>query len=329
MAQKDFYEVLGVKKGVGEDELKKAYRKLAMKWHPDKNPNNKQAEENFKEISHAYDILSDPKKRAAYDQFGTSQFNFGGPGNGPDPFSEMFRQSRRGGGGRRTTTFESQGFEGDSFQNIFSDLFSDFFSAEQREAPPRGPQVSDLKYNLTIPLEEAHSGSEKVINFMRSRNGKETATKLSVKIPAGITNGQRLKLTGEGDDGARGKFGDLYVIVNVAPHPLFEIKESDLWIECPIPFSTAALGGSLEVPSLTGKVALKIPEGTPSGKVFRLRDKGLSAGPGSGVGSLFVRVLIDVPSQLSVVDKDLVSQINLKNGVLSKDFEEKIKKAKR
>ncbi len=318
MAKGNYYDILGVSKGASDEEIKKAFRKLAMKYHPDKNPGNKPAEEKFKEINEAYETLSDSKKKSLYDQFGTGQFSYSQGSRGADPFAEMFRRSRGAGGG----------FERDSFQGVFSDLFGDFFTGEHAEERERPSSGSNLKYNLTITLEDVATGTDRTISFLRKRNGKDTPAKISVKVPAGVVQDQNLKIKGEGDEGSAGRFGDLYVVINIAAHPLYETKNSDLWLELPISFKTATLGGTAEVPTLTGKVELKIPEGTPSGQVFRLRDKGLPSVKGSGKGSLFVKVLIDVPVTMSSNLKDAIKDIDPKNGKLQKDFEEKMRRKK-
>lgn len=325
MAKGNYYDILGVSKSASDEDIKKAFRKLAMKYHPDKNPDNKQSEEKFKEINEAYETLSDPKKKSMYDQFGTSDFSYTqrGGGGGPDPFADMFRRGRAG--GFRSGT--QGGFERDSFQNVFSDLFGDFFTgAEMGEERTRQTPGANLKYNLTIQLEDVATGTERTISFLRNRGGKDTPAKISVKVPPGVVQDQNLKIKGEGDEGASGKFGDLYVVIHIAPHPLFEVKNSDLWLDLPISFKTAALGGTAEVPTLTGKVELKIPEGTSSGRVFRLRDKGLPAVRGSEKGSLFVKVLIDVPTTMSSNLKDALKDLG--SGKLQKEFEEKLKRKK-
>ena len=311
MAKRDYYEVLGVSRNVEADELKKAYRKLAMKFHPDKNPNDKKAEEQFKELSEAYDVLSDPQKKQSYDQFGHMGAQ-GGFRSGANPFEGFggFQKGPRP-GGPGFSGFNNSQFDpnSESFQDVFGDIFSDVFGAQRRG--PGGPKASarargaDLKYTLNIIYEEAALGCEKTISFVRHRAGKEDSAKLSVSVPAGVKPGQRLKLTGEGDSAtAGGAVGDLYVIINVLEHPLFKRVENDVYLDLPINFVDATLGVTVDVPTLTGRASLKVPPGTPSGQIFRLRNKGFSSVSGSETGDMLVKVQIDVPRELSETEKD-------------------------
>ncbi|MDF2939578.1 MAG: chaperone protein DnaJ [Gammaproteobacteria bacterium] len=344
MSKKDFYEILGVNKGVSEEELKKAYRKLAMKYHPDKNPGNKEAEEQFKEISHAYDVLSNPQKRAAYDQYGHA---------GVDPSA--------GAGG---------GFGGAGFGDVFGDIFGDIFGGgrgQSRAQPQRG---SDLRYSLEISLEEAVHGTTKKISFPNlsscepchgsgAQKGSEKTTcstcnghgivrmqqgffsvqqtcpncrgqgqviknpcpschgqgrvqktkNLSVKIPAGVDNGDRIRLAGEGEAGEQGSpAGDLYVEMRVKPHAIFKRDGNDLHCELPIDFATACLGGELEIPTLDGQVKLKIPAETQSNKAFRLRGKGVKSLRGSSVGDLLCHVTVETPVNLNSDQRELLKK---------------------
>ena len=299
MSKKDYYATLGVARNATPDEIKKAYRKMAMKFHPDKNPGNKKAEETFKEVSEAYEILSDPKKREMFDQFGFSGGNpgAGGFGGGPGGF---------GGAG-------PGGFGGFSGQeDIFSDLFGDIFGGR---GPGRGRKArgADLRYTLNISFEEAATGCEKVISFIRQRMGRDETAKLSVKVPAGVKQGQRLKLSAEGDAAPVGPMaganGDLYVIVNVQDHALFTREEDDVILSVPISYVDAVLGSSAEIPTLTGKVALKIPAGTHTGQVFRLKGKGFPKVGGFGAGDMLVKILVDTPSQLSSRHKELFEEL--------------------
>ncbi len=332
MGKKDFYSVLGVQRGATPEEIKKSYRKLAMQFHPDKNQGDKKSEEKFKEISEAYDVLSDPQKREGYDQFGHAgaQQGFGG-GN---PFSGAGGPfggagGFRGGGG-------NPGGGPDPFQDIFGDVFGDIFSgrggpagAGARRRPSRG---ADLRYSLGVSLEEAALGTEKTISFMRQNSGREEARKLNVNVPAGVKEGQRLKLTGEGDLApGGGSPGDLFVIVNLEEHLLFKREENDLVIDVPVAYTDAILGAQVEVPTLTGKAQIKIPLGTHSGQVLRLKGKGFPKLGGFGHGDMLVRILIDTPAQVSSKQKELIEELakSQEETPLVKAFKEKLQQMNR
>lgn len=348
MAKRDYYEVLGVDKGVSAAELKKAYRRVAMKYHPDRNPDDKDAEEKFKEANEAYEVLSDEEKRAAYDRFGHAGVD-GQSGMGSGGF----------GGGA-------------SFSDIFGDVFGDIFGGGGggrggRGGPARG---SDLRYNLELSLEQAVKGASVQIKVptlvsckpcngsgaasgskpvtcttcgghgqVRMQQGffsvqqtcpscrgrgtiinepckschgqgrtEETKT-LQVKVPAGVDTGDRIRLSGEGEGGVDGgPSGDLYVQVSVKQHPIFQRDGADLYCEVPIDFVDAALGGELEVPTLDGRVKLKVPAETQTGKLFKLRGKGVTPVRGGGVGDLLVRVTVETPVNLSSKQKELLRE---------------------
>lgn len=346
MAKRDYYEVLGVERGADEADLKKAYRRLAMKYHPDRNPDNKSAEERFKEVNEAYEVLSDTSKRMAYDQYGHA---------GVD-------QSMGGGAGF--------GAAGANFSDIFGDVFSDFFGGGRggsRGGPQRG---SDLRYTLELNLEEAVRGTTVTIRVptlvhckscdgsgakkgttpvtcttcggigqVRMQQGffsvQQTCPRchgsgkmiadpcpechgqgrveehktLSVKVPAGVDSGDRIRLAGEGEAGTLGgPPGDLYVVVSVREHPIFQRDGKHLYCEVPISFADAALGGELEVPTLDGRVKLKIPEGTQTGKLFRLRGKGVAPVRGGAAGDLMCRVVVETPVNLSKRQRELLEE---------------------
>jgi len=376
MAKEDYYELLGVAKSATAEELKKAYRKKAVQFHPDKNPGNKEAEEMFKKVSHAYEVLQDPEKRAAYDRYGHAAFEGPGAGRGPmgggfhdprDIFNEIFGQG--GGGG------------------IFEQMFGG--GGGGRDS---GRDGSDLRYDLEITLEEAARGAEKEISFrkpvtcercdgsgaepgskkitcptcrgagqVRRSGGIITFTqvcptcagsgskiekpctachgegrvvktsKLNVRIPAGVDNGSRLRSTGNGEAGlAGGHAGDLYIVLSVKEHELFERQDDNLFCEIPIKFTLATLGGTIEVPTLFGKASLKIPVGTQSGTTFRLREKGMPSLRGGRQGDQLVRVHVEVPQSLTPEQRKMLEDFARISGdahePTSKSFFEKAKK---
>lgn len=325
MSKKDFYSILGVSRSASPEELKKSYRKLAMQYHPDKNPGDKKAEEKFKEISEAYDVLSDTKKREMYDQFGHagSQQGFGGAGG---PFGGAGGFGGFGGAGRSSAG-------GDPFQDIFGDVFGDIFGGARGPGAGGGPRSrraskgTDLRYTLNVSFEESALGTEKVISFVRQRGNKEESAKLSVNVPAGVKEGQRLKLAGEGDSSAGDSApGDLYVIINIQDHALFKRQENDVLLDLPISYTDAILGTNVEVPTLTGKAMIRIPPGTHSGQNFRLKGKGFSKIGGFGSGDMLVRILVDTPHSLSARQKELMEEL-AKSGETTpmvKAFQEKV-----
>lgn len=345
MEQQDYYELLEVSRSASDAEIKKAYRRLAMKYHPDRNPDDSSAEEKFKEIQTAYAVLSDPQKKAAYDQFGHAGV------------------SGMGGGG-------AGGFGG--FGDVFEDIFENIFSGGRGHSRQSyGQRGADLQFNTQLTLEEAASGKEIEITVPRhgtctlctgtgAKQGSKPKScetcngigqvriqqgffsiqqtcpschgegqvitdpcpecqgqgrvreskKLTVKIPAGIDNGDRVRLSGEGEAGTHGGgSGDLYVQVSVKKHAIFERVDNDLNCEVPISFVTAALGGSIEVPTLEGRVTLKIPAETQTGKVFRLRSKGMKSVRGYAQGDLLCKVSVETPVNLSREQKELLSKL--------------------
>jgi len=345
MAKRDYYEVLGLSRTASADEIKKAYRRLAMKHHPDRNKGDASAEGKFKEAKEAYEVLSNTEKRATYDRFGHDGLS-----------------SARGGG--------AGGYGAEGFGDIFGDVFGDIFGGGGRQ---RGSQVfrgADLGYELRLDLEKAVSGDSVTIDVptqvscetcdgsgakkgtepvkcstcggvgqVRMQQGffsiqqtcpacKGTGTTigdpcgdchgrgrvrktktLSVKVPAGVDDGDRIRLSGEGEAGRNGgPPGDLYVEIRVNPHKLFTREGADLACEVPISIATATLGGEVELPTLNGNVALKVPAGTQSGKVFRLRGKGVSTVRDARQGDLFAKVAVETPVNLSSEQKDLLRQ---------------------
>lgn len=372
MAKRDFYEVLDLEKNATEKDIKRAYKRLAMKYHPDRNQENKEeSEAKFKEIKEAYEVLSDEQKRAAYDQYGHAAFEQGGMG---------------GGGG---------GFGGGAdFSDIFGDVFGDIFGGGRRQQrPSRG---SDLQYNMELTLEEAVRGVTKEIRIptlescdvchgsgakpgtsadtcstchgmgqVHMRQGffsvqqpcptchgrgkviKDPCNKchghgrveryktLSVKIPAGVDTGDRVRLSGEGEAGENGApAGDLFVQVHVLPHNIFERDGNNLHCEVPINFAIAALGGEIEVPTLDGRVKLKIPAETQTGKVFRMKGKGVKSVRGGLQGDLMCHIVVETPVKLNEKQKELLKEFGEslggssgeKNSPRSKRFLDGVKK---
>jgi len=331
-AKKDYYSVLGVPRGASPDELKKAFRKLAMKFHPDKNPGDKSAEERFKEASEAYDVLSDPQKKQIYDQFGHAGFQGGAPGpGGENPFQ-----------GRGFEGFYRQGFDPrqgqnpEAFQDLFSDFFGDVFGGEppQPDHPRRrgfrqDTRNADLRYSLHITLEEAATGCEKRITYVRKRGQKEDTAKLSITVPAGVKSGQRLKLRGEGDQQhGSTKAGDLYVIIHFHDHTLFQRRENDVLMELPISFADALLGVQQEVPTLTGKAMLNIPAGTHPGQIFRLKGKGFPDVGSPTPGDMLVKIVVDVPNSISEEDRQALERMrkSANPSPLVTEFRDRMKK---
>lgn len=329
MSKKDFYSILGVSRSATPEEIKKAYRKLALQYHPDKNPGDKKAEEKFKELSEAYDTLSDSKKKDMYDQFGhagSQGFGAGGPFGGTGGFGGF------GGAGR-----SQSGNSGDPFQDIFGDVFGDIFGGARgagagQRTRRQQTKGTDLRYTLNVSFEDSALGAEKVISFMRQRGGKEESAKLSVNVPAGVKEGQRLKLAGEGDTSAGGgAAGDLYVIINIQEHPLFKRNENDVTLDLPIMYTDAILGTNVEVPTLTGKAMIRIPPGTHSGQTFRLKGKGFPKLGGFGSGDMLVRVVVDTPQNISAKQKELVEEIAkfIETTPQVKSFQEKVSQVMR
>ena len=370
MAKRDYYEVLGVDKGASADQIKSAYRKQAVKYHPDKNKGDKAAEDKFKEASEAYHVLSNSERKQNYDNFGHAAFENGGGGRG--------------------------GFGNFDFSNHFSDIFEDFFGEgfggggrRSRRSNNRG---SDLRYDLSISLEEAYTGKKQDIKFstsdkcdtcsgsgskpghdagscsmcgghgqVRSSQGfftvqqtcpqcsgsgemitnpcgscggqgkKQASKRLSVTIPKGVDDGTRIRLAGKGEAGSRGASnGDLYLFINVYSHDLFKRSEENLFFECPISIADAALGSSMEIPTIDGgKAKIKIPSGTQSGKQFRLKGKGMPLMRGSGTGDLYVQVNTEVPVSLNKEQKELLEKFreieNEKSNPSIKKFFQKAK----
>ena len=351
--KKDYYEVLGVNKDASDEEIKKSYRKLAMKYHPDRNPDNPKAEEQFKEAKEAYETLSDDQKRAAYDQYGHAAFEHGG-----------------GGGG-------ASGFGGAGFGDAFGDIFGDIFGGGRQGGGQRNNvyRGADLRYNMEISLEDAAKGTETKIRIpvqaacetckgtgakagkspvtcttcnghgqVRMQQGffsvQQTCPKchgsgkiikdedkcgtchgagrekinktLSVKIPAGVDEGDRIRLTGEGEAGVNGgPTGDLYVVVHLKQHEIFQRDGGNLHCEMPISFSTAAIGGEIEVPTLGGSAKMKIPAETQTGGVFRLKGKGIKPLRQSDYGDLMVHVVVETHVKLTEKQKELLREFEI------------------
>jgi len=387
MAKEDYYALLGVEKSASAEEMKKAYRKKAVQFHPDKNPGNKEAEEMFKKVSHAYEVLSDTDKRAAYDRYGSAAFDgsAGGPPRGPgqgggfhdprDIFNEIFGRNAGGGGG--------------GGGGIFEEMFGGGGGGGGGDGSRDG---ADLRYDLEITLEEAARGFEKEISFRKAMacercdgSGAEPgsrrvtcptcrgagqirrsggiitftqtcptcagagtkvekpctacrgegrvakSTKLNVRIPPGVDTGSRLRSSGNGEAGmAGGNAGDLYIVLSVKEHELFERQGEDLFCEIPIKFTLATLGGPIELPTLFGKGSLKIPPGTQSGTTFRLREKGMPSLRGGKQGDQLVRVQVEVPQSLSAEQRKILEEFARISGdaaePTSKGFFEKAKK---
>ena len=310
MAKKDYYSVLDVSRDASDEEIKKAYRKLAMKWHPDKNPGDRHAEEKFKEASEAYEVLKDPQQKQNYDRFG----HMGGSS------FEGFRGFSRSSGYTQT----GQG----GFQDIFGDIFGDFYGNRKESGTYHHPfrqRGADLRYTIYIDIEEAAKGCEKTISFIRKKGQTETTVRLSVKIPQGVKNNQRLKLNGKGDSSSQGGSpGNLYVIVKIQDHPLFIRNEDNLILELPILFLDMITGTTVEIPTLDGKASFKIPSGTHSHQIFRLKNRGFKNISNHLSGDMLVKVIADFPDKLSKEEIDALKKLNLKPSKFSEDYHSKL-----
>ncbi|HYM43416.1 MAG TPA: molecular chaperone DnaJ [Steroidobacteraceae bacterium] len=348
MSKRDYYKVLDLPRSATEAQIKQAYRRLAMKYHPDRNPNDREAEERFKEAKEASEVLTDAQKRAVYDQHGHAGLEAAARGGGRGPFGA-----------------------GDAFSDIFGDVFGDIFGAARRGGRSQVFRGADLRYELELDLDQAVFGTTSEIEVAKlaecetchgsgAAKGSQPATcdscggagqvrisqgffqlqqtcprcrgtgtiirnpcdtclgqgrvrrtrKLSVKVPAGVDSGDRVRLSGEGEGGRNGgPPGDLYVEIHVREHPIFERDGEHLSCEVPVSFATAALGGSIAVPTLDGDVMLKIPAETQSGRIFRLRDKGVKPVRGGSRGDLFCRVVVETPVHLSSEQRELVRKL--------------------
>jgi len=295
----DYYKILGVDKKAGAEEIKKAYRKLALKYHPDKNPGNKEAEEKFKKISEAYAVLSDPEKRQQYDSFGSDMFSqrftrediFRG-----FDLNEILRDLGFdiGIGGRRTYTTQTR-----------RDSFSDIFGTQRfGQMPQRG---QDLHYNLSITLEESVSGAEKKLALQKEEKTEE----ISVKIPAGINAGKKLRLGGKGSPGINsGMPGDLYLNINILPHPIFARDNNDIYVEKTINFSQAVLGVTIDVPTIDGSTKrIKIPPGTQNNTKIRMKGYGVPGLKGTARGDQYVKITVNVPRKLTEKQTQLIKKL--------------------
>lgn len=302
--KRDFYEVLGIKKEASENEIKKAFRKKAMLYHPDKNPGDKQAEEKFKEVNEAYEILSDTDKRDKYDRFGFAGIDpnaaFAG-GNGQGQGFGNQDRSYQTYGNFNGADFDFYEFSGSGFENLFGNMFggSGFGNASNKTGPRKG---ANLQTSITITFEEAAFGTKKRIKL----NGKT----ISVTIPEGIDNGAKISLKGQGQPGTNGgPNGDLIVLINMQPHSRFTRKGLDIYIDVPVTVTQAALGASIIVPTLTDKVSYKVPAGTQPNTVFRLRGKGIKNSKSRKTGDLYVKVLVKIPTNLTDEQKDLLEKL--------------------
>jgi DnaJ-class molecular chaperone len=296
---RDYYEILELQRSATPEELKRAYRELALRHHPDRVPPEKkrEAEDTFKQISEAYAVLSDPQKRALYDQYGHA---------GVD---QKFRQEDIFRGTDFKSVFEGQGdfgFNGGFFENLFGDLGFDFFSARTRRsrggrgsAGPGGKGV-DSEVTMAVTLEEAYRGTERSIAQPRS---------LTVTIPPGVRDGSRLRIKGEGEPSSRST-GDLYIVVQIQPHPVFHRQGNDLSIELPVSLPRAILGTELSVPTMDGSVTMKIPAGTQSGAIFRLKGKGMPLLRGEGSGDMLAKVIVEIPRTLTDRQRELIQEFD-------------------
>ena len=291
MAQRDYYEVLGVKKGASIEELKKAYRKLAVKYHPDKNPGDKQAEERFKEINEAYAVLSDPKKKEQFDQFGSNNFH------------QRYSQEDIFRGFNVDDLFKDQGF---GTEDIFSRLFGGAMRHQRGGGGRMAAKGEDYNMEIQVTFRDAYDGADKRIAFMRDGAREE----ISVKIPAGIESGAKLRVAGRGGSGrGGGPAGDLFLTVNVGADPIFQREGADIVLPLEVRFSEASLGGAIEVPTMEGTKRIKIPAGIQTGTKVRLKGLGFHQAGKKERGDMYVRIGVHVPEKLTPRQKELLEQL--------------------
>ena len=296
METKDYYKILGIDKKASAVDIKKAYRKFARKYHPDVNPNDKTAENKFKELQEAYDILKDEKKRKEYDDLGSNYFKFkNGGGGSVYQGQNQYYYSGNMGGGQQNYNFNAGGGEF-NFEDVFSDLFN-------RSAKQKGPQTGqDIQAKLNISVQESVSGSEKIIDFNNE--------KIKVKIPAGIANGGKIRIQGKGSAGINGgKNGDLYIEIGVMSDNIFERKGNDIYVTKKIKLTEAVLGAKVEVPTIDGKIMLTIPPGTQNGSKFRIPKKGAPDIKGKIYGDEIVNIFVELPSNISANAKKYFSEL--------------------
>jgi len=323
MEYKDYYRILGVNKDADAEDIRKTYRRLARKFHPDVNPNNKQAEERFKEINEAYEVLGDPEKRKKYDELGSSWQRYQQTGGDPNAFdwSQWFAQGAPGGGSQRVYTeyvdlndlFGERGGNMGSFSEFFQSLFGGAARgarAQDRGAFYGGPDMinRDIEQPVEISLEEAYSGTVRILQTGQRR--------LEVRIPAGVQTGSRVRVAGEGARNPNGSQpGDLYLVITVADHPIFRREGNDLHMTAPVNLYTMVLGGEATIQTLKGRVSLRIPPETKTGRVFRLRGQGMPhlRNP-SEYGDLYVEVQAQLPHDLSEKERDLFRQLAAMRG---------------
>lgn len=313
MAAKDYYQILGVPRTASEKDIRQAYRKLARKYHPDVNPNDKVAAEKFKEIQNAYEVLSDADKRKKYDQFGEAwQYaDQAGAGFRPSYGGQTSRPQGYGRAGAGRTQYDfGQGGSTEEFDlgDVFERIFGGVGGAAGRagRAARTATKGEDLEQPVEISLEEAYRGTQRIVE-VREPDGR--LRRLEVKIPPGVADGSRVRVAGEGAQGMGGPRGDLYLIVKVLPNPQFERKGDDLHTEVPVSLAEAMLGGEVEVPTLKGKVAMKIPPETQNGRVFRLSGLGMPRLGGSGHGDMHAKVRVVLPTHLSSRERELFEEL--------------------
>ena len=315
-AARDYYKILGVSKNASKEDIKKAYRSLARKYHPDLNPDDKMAEEKFKELQEAHEVLSDEEKRKTYDMFGSAEFRPGG--------QTTWRRAGDPGGSSYQYTYSSKDFPG--FEDIFKDIFGfrgdprarrgagrgaggtfrDIFTYASREKPTKG---KDLEYQIEIDFNTAIKGGVRDISISRQKLNNVITEKLSVKIPPGVATGSKIRVQGKGESGGRGDKGDLYLRIKVKPHPIFKRKQDDIYLELPITYYEAALGKQVDVPTIDGTAKVSIPSGVQNGTKLRLKGKGVQNVKTKARGNQYVEIKIVMPDNIKESDKEIFEKL--------------------